>query len=90
MKDKILTRVWAVSLFITGSFSAILAILNIIGVTLPDIALRIIGIVQLISTAVLAFTTVKQYVNRAREAAKHAEEAAKHAAEKQMKDKAGK
>lgn len=45
---------------IIGIATVILAGSNIIGIELPDIAVRIIGIVDLISLPVLAYTTVKK------------------------------
>ena len=48
---------------IIGAATIILAGSNIIGIELPDIAVRIIGIVDLIALPVLAYTTVKKYQN---------------------------
>lgn len=51
---------WGFSLLIIGVATIILAGSNVIGIELPDIAVRIIGIVDLIALPVLAFTTVKK------------------------------
>lgn len=51
---------WCFTLMIIGIATVILAGSNIIGIELPDIAVRIIGIVDLISLPVLAYTTVKK------------------------------
>ena len=54
---------WCFSLIIIGAATTILAGSNIIGIELPDIAVRIIGIVDLIVLPVLAYTAVKKYQN---------------------------
>lgn len=51
---------WGFSLLIISVATIILAGSNIIGIELPDIAVRIIGIVDLIALPVLAYTTVKK------------------------------
>ena len=54
--------IWGFSLLIIVALAAtvILAGSNIIGIELPDIAVRIIGIVDLIALPVFAYTTVKK------------------------------
>jgi len=52
--------IWGFSLIIIGAATIILAGSNVIGVELPDIAVRIVGIVDLIALPVLAYTTVKK------------------------------
>ena len=49
---------WSISLFVIGIATIILAGLKIVGVELPDVLIRIIGIVDLISLPVLSYTTV--------------------------------
>ena len=51
---------WSVSLIIIGIATIILAGANIIGIELPDIAARILGVLDLVSLPVLAFSTVKK------------------------------
>ena len=51
---------WSFSLIIIGVATVILAGSNIIGIELPDVAVRIIGIVNLIALPILAYTTVKR------------------------------
>ena len=51
---------WCFCLMIIGVATIILAGSNIIGIELPDITVRIIGIVDLIALPVLAYTTVKK------------------------------
>lgn len=52
--------IWGFSLIIIGAATIILAGSNVIGIELPDIAVRIIGIVDLIALPVLAYTSVKK------------------------------
>lgn len=51
---------WSMSLLVIGIATVILAGSNIIGIELPDIAVRIIGVIDLIALPVLAYTTVKK------------------------------
>ncbi len=59
MKSKI-DMLWCFSLMIIGIATIILAGSNIIGIELPDLAVRIVGIVELIALPVLAYSTVKK------------------------------
>lgn len=52
--------VWGISLIIIGAATIILAGSNVIGLKLPDIAVRIIGIVDLVALPVLAYTSVRK------------------------------
>ena len=52
--------IWGLSLMIIGIAAIILAGSNIIRIELPDIAVRIIGILDLIALPVLAYTTVRK------------------------------
>lgn len=51
---------WSMSLLVIGIATVILAGSNIIGIELPDIAVRIIGVIDLIALPVLTYTTVKK------------------------------
>ena len=51
---------WSLSLLVIGIATVILAGSNIIGIELPDIAVRIIGVIDSIALPVLAYTTVKK------------------------------
>lgn len=51
---------WSISLVIIGIATVILAGSNIIGLTLPDAAVRVLGIIDLIALPFLVFTTVKK------------------------------
>jgi len=52
---------WSFSLLIIGIATVILAGSNIIGIGLPEVAVRVIGIVELISLPILAYTTAKKF-----------------------------
>ena len=52
--------IWSISLVIIGIATVILAGSNIIGLVLPDVTVRIIGIIDLIALPFAAFTTVKK------------------------------
>ena len=52
--------VWSISLMVIGFATLILAGSNIVGIELPDVAVRILGIVDLIALPFLACSTVKK------------------------------
>lgn len=60
MDSKKINIMWLVSLIIIGVATIILAGANIIGIELSDIASRILGVLDLVSLPVLAFSTVKR------------------------------
>lgn len=64
MDSKKINIMWSVSLIIIGVATIILAGANIIGIELPDIAARILGVLDLVSLPVLAFSTVKKVQNK--------------------------
>lgn len=51
---------WSISLMVIGIATFILAGSNVIGINLPDVAVRILGIVDLIALPFLAYSTVKK------------------------------
>ncbi len=51
---------WSFSLLIIGVATVILVGSNIIGIELPDVATRIIGIMDLVALPMLAYSTVKR------------------------------
>ena len=55
--------VWSVSLMVIGFATLILTGSNIVGIKLPDVAVRILGIVDLIALPLLAYSTVKKVKN---------------------------
>ena len=52
---------WSISLLVIGLATIILTGLNIIGTDVPDIVVRIIGVIDLLALPVLAYTTVKKF-----------------------------
>lgn len=63
MDSKKVNAMWSISLLIIGVATFILAGANVIGLELPDIAVRILGIIDLIALPVLGFSTVKKLKN---------------------------
>jgi len=57
MKTKI-ERIWSISLFVIGIATFILAGSSVIEFELPDIAVRITGVIDLIALLGLIFTSV--------------------------------
>ncbi|MBR6536623.1 MAG: hypothetical protein IKT67_05435 [Lachnospiraceae bacterium] len=64
MKNKKLLLVWSISLLVIAGLTLVTSITNIIGISLPDTAVRIIGILDLIALPVLAFTTVRMFIEK--------------------------
>ena len=60
MKSKIINIMWSISLIIIGIATIILAGANIVSIELPDIAVRVLGVIDLVSLPVLFFSTVKK------------------------------
>ena len=63
MDSKKVNTMWSISLLVIGTATFILAGANVIGLELPDIAVRILGIIDLIALPVLGFSTVKKFKN---------------------------
>ena len=51
---------WSISLMLIGLATIILAGSNIGGIELPDVVVRILGIIDLIALPFLAYSTVKK------------------------------
>lgn len=60
MNTKIINIMWSISLIIIGIATIILVGTEIIAIELPDIAVRVLGVIDLVSLPVLAFSTVKK------------------------------
>lgn len=60
MNSKKVNIAWLISLFVICIATILIAVTNIVGIELPDIVIRILGVLELISIPVLAFTTVKK------------------------------
>lgn len=52
--------IWVISLIVIGISAILLAVSNIVGLTLPDIAIRMIGVLDIIALPVLIVATVKK------------------------------
>ena len=64
MKNKI-DLIWVISLIVIGISTILLAGSNIIGLELPDIAILMIGVLDIIALPVLIVATVKKLnINR--------------------------
>lgn len=55
--------VWSISLMLIGIVTFILVGANVVGIGLPDVAVRILGIVDLVALPLLAYSTVKKVKN---------------------------
>lgn len=64
MELKRTDRVWAISLFVAGIATMILLGSNFVGVRLPDIAVRITGVLDLIAIFTLSFLTAKKWIKK--------------------------
>ena len=60
MTLKTITRLWCIALLVISIATLIYAGSNIAGIKLPDICIRILGIVELIALPVLAYTSIKK------------------------------
>lgn len=61
MELKKLNFLWGISLFVIGTATIVLAGSNLIGMALPDIVIRIVGIVNLVALPILVFTSIKKF-----------------------------
>lgn len=60
MDSKKIDRIWSISLMLIGIAIFILAGANMVGTELPDIIVKGLGMIDLVSLPVLAFSTVKK------------------------------
>lgn len=64
MKNKI-DLIWVISLIVIGISAILLAVSNIVGLALPDIAILMFGVLDIIALPVLIVATVKKLnINR--------------------------
>lgn len=61
MESKKWERVWWLCLVVIGVGTIVLAGSNILGIALPDMVIRIVGVVDLLALCVFAFTSVKRF-----------------------------
>ena len=64
MKNVKPTKAWVISLLVISICTLIISITNIIGADIPDILKRILGVAELVSLPVLAYTSVKMFTVR--------------------------
>lgn len=64
MDSKKINIIWAISLIIIGIATIILVGVNIVAIELPDILVRVLGVMDLVSLLILAFSTVKKAKSR--------------------------
>lgn len=57
---KTINLLWSFSLMAIGICTVILAGANLLGIDLPDIVTRIVGLIDLLALPVLGYTTVKK------------------------------
>lgn len=60
MNSKIINIIWAISLIVIGIPTIILIGANIVAIELPDIIVRVLGVIDLVLIPVLVFSTVKK------------------------------
>ncbi len=58
------TKAWTISLLVISICTLIISITSIIGTELPDMLKRILGVAELVSLPVLAYTSVKMFTGR--------------------------
>lgn len=64
MESKRTDRVWVLSLLVAGIATMILLGTNFVGVGLPDMAVRITGVLDLIAIFTLSFLTAKKWIKK--------------------------
>ncbi len=52
--------VWSISLIVIGIATFILAGASIVGIDLPDVAVRILGMADLVALPILAYSTIRK------------------------------
>ena len=62
-REKKITFLWSFSLMLIGIITVVWAGSNIIGISLPDIIVRIFGIIDMIALPVLVYSSIKK-INR--------------------------
>lgn len=59
MNNKRNRTMWGISLFIIGSATIINTFSSLLGIELPDILVRVVGVVTIVALPVLVYTSVK-------------------------------
>lgn len=60
MNSKIINTIWSISLIIIGIATIFLVGGNVFAIELPDMIVRTVGIIDLVSLPFLVFSTVKK------------------------------
>lgn len=58
MMNKKYMRLWCLSLFVISIVTVIWAVCNIVGIELPDVVVRIMGVLDICALPVLVFTSI--------------------------------
>ena len=53
--------VWSISLMVIAVCTLVLSIANIMGASIPDVLIRVLGIIDGITCPILIFATVRMY-----------------------------
>lgn len=61
MDVKKINVIWSVSLLIISIATIILAGANIVGIDLPDVFVRVLGVIDLVAVPFLVFSTIKKF-----------------------------
>lgn len=64
MNSKIINTMWSFSLMAISIATIILAGANIVAIELPDIIVRVLGVIDFVSLPVFVFSTVKKDKNK--------------------------
>lgn len=64
MSAKNNNRLWAVSLIAIGVATLLLLGMHLAAGSVPDLALRLLGVIELLALPVLAFTTVRKLTRK--------------------------
>lgn len=58
--DKMHTRLWSLSLIIISCVTVIWAVCNLVNIELPDVIVRIMGVLDICAIPVLVYTSIKK------------------------------
>ncbi len=64
MKNVKPSKAWTISLLVISVCTLIISITSIIGIDLPDMLKRILGVAELVSLPVLVYTTAKMFKDK--------------------------
>lgn len=64
MKNKKITIVWSITLLILCVSTLVIVVTRIADIELPDIMIRVLGVVELITLPIFVFTSIKKFLKR--------------------------